>query len=255
MRDVLFTRNLDSRFIVERLPDGSAAIFDTASEAVHALNPAAVIAWDRCAEPARADDIAHVFADAGLMTTDDVAFETLERLAAIGIVTRAGTAATAPLPASRRTALKAAAIGSAALALPIVLTLTGAEQKAYAQGAGSGTTTAAPTTSTTSTTQLPSSDRNIKENFGAVEGADVLARLMSVPVETWNYTADDPSIRHIGPMAQDFAAAFAVGADDRHIHVVDMGGVAFASIQALCRRVELLEQQLRRLRERTTSDA
>jgi hypothetical protein len=54
-----------------------------------------------------------------------------------------------------------------------------------------------------------------------------------MPITTWNYTADPPAIRHIGPMAQDFAAAFQVGADDRHIHPVDAWGVAFAAIQGL----------------------
>ena len=38
-----------------------------------------------------------------------------------------------------------------------------------------------------------------------------LDRLCGVPITTWNYKSQDASIRHIGPMAQDFHAAFAVG--------------------------------------------
>jgi hypothetical protein len=34
-------------------------------------------------------------------------------------------------------------------------------------------------------------------------------------------------------MAQDFAALFGVGADDRHIHPLDGQGVALAAIQGL----------------------
>jgi hypothetical protein len=88
---------------------------------------------------------------------------------------------------------------------------------------------------------LPECDRNLKENFAPVEPSEVLEKLASLRVEQWNYKADAPSIRHIGPMAQDFAAAFGVGEDDRHIHPVDAFGVAFAAIQALIERVEHLE--------------
>ena len=65
------------------------------------------------------------------------------------------------------------------------------------------------------------------------DGSDVLARLASVPVSTWSYTSQDPSIRHMGPMAQDFRAAFGLGEDDKHISTVDADGVALAAIQAL----------------------
>jgi hypothetical protein len=37
----------------------------------------------------------------------------------------------------------------------------------------------------------------------------------------------------MGPMAQDFRAAFGVGEDDRHISTVDAEGVALAAIQGL----------------------
>jgi hypothetical protein len=77
------------------------------------------------------------------------------------------------------------------------------------------------------------SDRNVKANIAAVNGRDVLARLQTVPVSTWSYQAQDTSIRHIGPMAQDFYSAFQVGEDDRHISTVDADGVAFAAIQGL----------------------
>jgi hypothetical protein len=86
--------------------------------------------------------------------------------------------------------------------------------------------------------QLPPSDRAIKSNFGSVDPADMLERVKDLPISTWNYTSDDPSIRHIGPMAQDFAALFGVGADDRHIHPLDGQGVALAAIQGLLAELE-----------------
>lgn len=38
---------------------------------------------------------------------------------------------------------------------------------------------------------------------------------------------------HLGPMAQDFHAAFNVGMDDKHMATVDEEGVALAAIQGL----------------------
>jgi hypothetical protein len=79
------------------------------------------------------------------------------------------------------------------------------------------------------------SDRNVKENFAAVDAQDLLARLATIPVQTWNLKSQDPAIRHIGPMAQDFYAAFNVGEDDKHITTSDADGVALAAIQELYR--------------------
>jgi len=83
------------------------------------------------------------------------------------------------------------------------------------------------------------SDRNAKENFAAVDPGAVLARVATLPVTEWNYKTDSKSVQHIGPMAQDFQAAFGLdGRDDKHISVVDEGGVALAAIQGLNQKVE-----------------
>jgi hypothetical protein len=90
------------------------------------------------------------------------------------------------------------------------------------------------------------SDRNVKEHFGTVDAREVLAHVAQLPIETWNYKAQDASIRHIGPMAQDFYAAFKVGEDDTHITTIDEGGVALAAIQGL---YTLVRQQQKVLEE------
>jgi hypothetical protein len=77
------------------------------------------------------------------------------------------------------------------------------------------------------------SDRNVKENFKPVDGEALLKKLAKMEITTWNYKAQDASIRHMGPMAQDFYAAFGLGEDDRHISTIDADGVALAAIQAL----------------------
>ena len=65
------------------------------------------------------------------------------------------------------------------------------------------------------------SDRNAKEKFAPVSARSVLDKVVSLPVTEWSYKSD-ADVRHIGPMAQDFHAAFDLdGADDKHIAVVD----------------------------------
>jgi hypothetical protein len=100
-------------------------------------------------------------------------------------------------------------------------------------------------TITGSLTQL--SDRGAKTGFAPVDPHDVLARIVRLPVSSWSYTADGPAIRHIGPMAQDFAAAFGLGPDDRHIAPSDVGGVALAAIKALSQMVDARDEQIRAL--------
>ena len=87
------------------------------------------------------------------------------------------------------------------------------------------------------------SDRNVKEAFETTDPLLILQRLSELPIQTWNYKWNDAAIRHIGPMAQDFAAAFAVGEDDKHICPVDAQGVALAAIQGLYRIVREKEAQ------------
>ncbi|MGO8674846.1 MAG: tail fiber domain-containing protein [Limisphaerales bacterium] len=82
------------------------------------------------------------------------------------------------------------------------------------------------------------SDRDSKENVVAVDAGRVLDRLAELPIATWNYKSQEPSVRHIGPMAQDFFTAFGVGEDQRHITGVDADGVALAAVQGLNRKLE-----------------
>ena len=82
------------------------------------------------------------------------------------------------------------------------------------------------------------SDRNVKENFTRLDPAEVLENLNRIPITRWNLKSQDPSIHHIGPMAQDFYAAFGVGESDRYISTSDADGVAFAATQGLHEMVQ-----------------
>ena len=103
------------------------------------------------------------------------------------------------------------------------------------------------TGSVTATAFNPSSDRHIKENFAKVNRASVLDRLAGIPISKWNFIGDD-GVVHMGPMAQDFYAAFGLGTDDKHISTVDADGVAFAAIQELNVRNQTLASENASLR-------
>jgi len=102
-----------------------------------------------------------------------------------------------------------------------------------------------------------SSDRNVKENYLPADGKKILISLASIPITTWNYKSQDPSIRHMGPVAQDFSAAFGLGESDKHINTIDLDGVALAAIQGLYElvqekagRISMLEEHNRKLEAR-----
>jgi trimeric autotransporter adhesin len=82
------------------------------------------------------------------------------------------------------------------------------------------------------------SDRNAKENFSRVNGRAILEKVAELPLAMWNYKSQDKSIRHIGPMAQDFHSTFGVGENDRTITTVDADGVALGAIQGLNQKLE-----------------
>jgi hypothetical protein len=94
---------------------------------------------------------------------------------------------------------------------------------------------------------VSSSDRNAKEHFQPIDPRQTLDKVASLPITTWNFK-DDPATRHVGPMAQDFHAAFNVGPDDKHIATVDEGGVALAAIQGLNQKLESKESEIEELK-------
>ncbi len=93
-----------------------------------------------------------------------------------------------------------------------------------------------------------SSDVNRKHLFERTSGEDVLSRLAAMPVQQWGYKAEDASVRHLGPTAQDFYAAFHLGAGETAIATVDADGVSLLAIQALEVRTRDLQTENGRLR-------
>ncbi len=91
------------------------------------------------------------------------------------------------------------------------------------------------------------SDVNMKENFRDLDPDDVLAKLAQMPVREWNYKAQDAAIRHVGPTAQDFHAAFGLGEDPLRISTIDVDGIALAAVRALDARTREAEDRHRAL--------
>jgi hypothetical protein len=94
------------------------------------------------------------------------------------------------------------------------------------------------------------SDRNAKTDFAHWDSRDVLRKVAAMPLTSWRYKGEDESIRHFGPMAQDFHAAFGLGDSDKGITTIDADGIAFAAIQGLSDVVKEKDAEIAELRKR-----
>lgn len=92
-------------------------------------------------------------------------------------------------------------------------------------------------------TLTQNSDRGTKTEIVAVDSAEILARVASLPIATWRLKTDPPEVRHLGPMAQDFAAAFDLGGSDKQIAPADLAGVSLAAIQGLWAEIQALKEE------------
>ncbi len=86
-----------------------------------------------------------------------------------------------------------------------------------------------------------SSSRDLKEGFQPVDAEAVLRGVAGLPILRYRFRGADPSVWHMGPMAEDFWAAFGLGHGDKAISTVDLDGVSLAAIQALEARTRDLE--------------
>jgi hypothetical protein len=89
----------------------------------------------------------------------------------------------------------------------------------------------------------------MKENFIPVDGESILRKIAVMPLTTWNYKGQDvKTLRHYGPMAQDFYKAFGqdelgkIGCDTL-INQQDFLGVSLVAIQALEKRTTQLQEE------------
>jgi Chaperone of endosialidase len=99
------------------------------------------------------------------------------------------------------------------------------------------------------------SSRTFKDNFETPDGSELLRKISEMPVLVWNYKDSDE--RHIGPMAEDFVAAFDVGPvresdgerEDRYLAARDVAGVALAAIKELHEKTLELEEKSNKIEQ------
>lgn len=91
------------------------------------------------------------------------------------------------------------------------------------------------------------SDKNLKENFKKIDSIDILNKINKLDITSWNYKKDDDSIKHIGPMSQDFYSLFKVGINDKTIAPLDAASIAITGIKALSNQVEKKDIKIKEL--------
>lgn len=94
------------------------------------------------------------------------------------------------------------------------------------------------------------SDSTLKRNIRPANGKEILDKLSGLPISQWSYRAQDPSIEHIGPMAQDFYAAFGLGHDDKTISTIDPDGIALAAAKELYKMQQELQRTQQELKKK-----
>ena len=99
------------------------------------------------------------------------------------------------------------------------------------------------------------SNRDLKSNIAEVNPEAILAKVAELPISTWIYKADEAQATHLGPMAQDFAAAFGLGEDNLHIALGDMAGVSLAAVQALNKQVSAKDAEIAKLQQQNAEMA
>ncbi|MEZ4954293.1 MAG: tail fiber domain-containing protein [Saprospiraceae bacterium] len=93
----------------------------------------------------------------------------------------------------------------------------------------------------------------MKENITPVNSAEVLDKIMQLPITQWNYIKEDDAIKHIGPMAQDFYEAFGLGRDEKTISTIDPAGVALVAIQELNKKQKELNAKINEIADLKTT--
>ena len=140
MADQVFRQSGTESLTVEKLSDGSTAIVNNRSKSVHSLNPSATLVWEACATETTFSEIhTTVKRQTGTPVDADAIRQALAQLQRVKLIDGPPSLPADNVDLARRSLLKRAS-AAGAIAIPVVLTLTAAEQKAYAFQSRSGNT-------------------------------------------------------------------------------------------------------------------
>ncbi|OCK55418.1 tail fiber domain-containing protein [Bradyrhizobium sp. LMTR 3] len=92
------------------------------------------------------------------------------------------------------------------------------------------------------------SSRTFKEGFRALDKSSVLDRISHLKIDEWKYRHEPGSVRHIGPVAEDWHEAFGTGDSDKYIPLMDGVGVTLVGVQALKEKNDSLYAEVESLR-------
>ena len=98
------------------------------------------------------------------------------------------------------------------------------------------------------------SDRAAKTDFAPVDSGEILDRVIALPISEWRFSGEPSTVRHMGPVAQDFRAAFGLGYDDKSIGIQDAQGVALGvglGVVPTCTSNDPLSMRSLRTRQKT----
>lgn len=94
------------------------------------------------------------------------------------------------------------------------------------------------------------SSRDLKTGFVPLDAREVLDRVNVLPISLWSYKREGLAVRHLGPMAEDFYAAFGLGANDKHVVPGDQASVALLVVQGLHQVVQEKDREIADLKSR-----
>ncbi|MGV6852964.1 MAG: tail fiber domain-containing protein [bacterium] len=97
------------------------------------------------------------------------------------------------------------------------------------------------------------SSKSSKEHFLSINPAKLLSAIANLSISTWNYKHQSDDNRHIGPMAEEFYAAFGFGTSDKKVRTGDVASVALAAVQALQQELAKKDQQIKSLEQRLSA--
>lgn len=127
---MLVERTNSNTFLVNPLPDGSRVVIDSENERVFAMNATAGAAWDACTVPTTLSAVTQSMQRSlHEEVNQELAEEAIQQLERQRLVKTSGTS---PQPTRRKFISTLGAV-----AVPLVVSLSVAEQKAYAQRANS----------------------------------------------------------------------------------------------------------------------
>ena len=90
----------------------------------------------------------------------------------------------------------------------------------------------------------------LKENISLINPNAILEKLSRLNISHWNYITDDDSVKHIGPLSEDFHDMFGLNGEEKErISYNDLAGVSLAAIKALIEKNNELEKQVNELKK------